>query len=198
MPERPPPREQKQALRRRILAARQAQAGKAELSARICARLIALPEYRRARTVLWYLDCRSELRTRETVARELQDRKVAAIPYVVGEDLRLWRLTAMDELAPGRFGILEPAPALRGSPQRQVAPRQVDLAIVPGVAFDPQGNRLGSGFGFYDRLLARMRPDTHLVAPCFQCQVVESVPAEPHDIRVHRVITEVRSYPEPH
>jgi len=115
----------------------------------------------------------------------------------VGNELRLWRLGGMDELAPGRFGILEPAPGLRGDPRRDIPPHRVDLVVVPGVAFDPQGNRLGSGFGFYDRLLARVRADTHLVAPCFQCQVVSCVPAEPHDIRVHQVITERHSYPEP-
>lgn len=192
-------RDQKRALRRRILAAREAQAAKAGLSARICTHLTALPEHGRARTILWYLDCRSELRTRETVARELEGPRTIAIPYVSGSDLRLWRLAGMDELEPGRFGILEPARGLRERTERHLDPRHVDLVVVPGVAFDPYGNRLGSGFGYYDRLLARMRPDTHLVAPCFQSQVVESVPAEPHDIRVHRVLTEMHSYPEdPH
>lgn len=68
----------------------------------------------------------------------------------------------------------------------------VDLAIVPGLAFDARGGRLGRGAGFYDRVLGRLRPSAWVVAPAFECQIVGDVPMDPHDRRVHAIVTERR------
>jgi 5-formyltetrahydrofolate cyclo-ligase len=151
-----------------------------------------LPEYKRAGTVLWYVSHGDELPTRDAIRRELDRGREVLVPYVDGPGLRLWRLRALEELRPGAFGILEPPPALRGAAAREAAPERIDLVVVPGVAFDPLGRRIGSGQGFYDRLLARLRADCVRAGLCYEAQVVDRVPAEPHDQPMDLVVTERR------
>ena len=76
-----------------------------------------------------------------------------------------------------------------------VAPGAVDWVLVPGVAFDPCGRRLGYGGGFYDRLLPLFAPGTARVAGAFDVQIVPRVPAAPHDLAVHTIVTETRTIP---
>lgn len=91
-------------------------------------------------------------------------------------------LRALAELIPGRFGVLEPD---AGCP---VVPlNQLDLVLVPGLAFDLAGRRLGRGKGFYDRLLAQVRG--HKSGVAFEAQIVPEVPEEPHDVRVNSILT---------
>ena len=85
--------------------------------------------------------------------RDASGDKRVVVPYCVGRRLELFRLTDMDELAEGTFTILEPRPELRERPERRVDVAEVDLVVVPGVAFDARGGRLGHGQGYYDRLL---------------------------------------------
>ena len=165
-------------------------------SRRICASIAASAEFRAARAVLLYADHGSEVRTGTLIVEALAQGKTIVVPYCVGDDLRLFRLENLDELAPGAYDIREPRPALRELAARRIAPDELDLVVVPGVAFDRSGARLGRGKGFYDRFLAQLRPDTFLVAPAFECQVFESIPTLPHDLPVHRVVTEVNVYPK--
>ena len=78
-----------------------------------------------------------------------------AVPWCDGDDLGLWRLEAVGELEPGTWGIPEPPPSRRDELARRIAPEAIDLVVVPGLAFDRRGRRLGHGKGYYDRLLAR-------------------------------------------
>lgn len=117
------------------------------------------------------------------------------VPYCQGEDLKLFRLRSMAELEPGVFSILEPRRELRQLPERQATIQEVDLVMVPGVAFDGQGGRLGHGRGYYDRLLRQARPETLFVGVAYQCQIFPEVPMLPTDVRMHRVITETAIYP---
>jgi len=174
---------------------RSAQADKDAVSRRICASVAARPEFDDARTVLFYVDHGSEVRTRSLLDEAFARGKTVVVPYCVGDDLRLFRLEAMSELSPGAYDILEPRPALRALADRHVAPADLDLVVVPGVAFDAHGARLGQGKGFYDRLIAQLRPETFLVAPAFECQMLDAVPTLPHDQPVHRVVTETNVYP---
>src|SRR5215207_5092722 len=96
----------------------------------------------------------------------------------------------MDELAAGKYRILEPRPELRELPGKKVDVAGLDLIIVPGVAFDLRGARLGQGFGYYDRLLGRARPDTPLVALAFECLIFPHVPTQAHDVFMDRIVTE--------
>lgn len=116
------------------------------------------------------------------------------VPYCQGDDLKLFRLRSMAELAPGSFGILEPVEHLRTVPDRQASIHEVDLVVAPGVAFDRQGGRLGHGRGYYDRLLAQARPDTILVGLAYERQIFPELPTLPTDVRMHKVITETNIY----
>lgn len=87
---------------------------------------------------------------------------------------------------PGAYGLREPDPARC----RRVDPDEISLHLVPGLAFTAQGARLGQGGGYYDRWLAQVPDATPLVGVCFACQIVDSVPTEAHDRRVHHVVTD--------
>ncbi len=187
-------RERKKAIREQAHAARNAQPDKDDLSRRICATFMALPEYRAARTVLFYVDVRSEVRTRRSLPDALRSGKRIVVPYCVENQLELFLLESMDELAVGAFRILEPKPELRPLPAKQVAVGELDLIMVPGVAFDRRGARMGHGFGYYDRLLEHARPDTPLVALAFECQLFPEVPTQAHDVFMDKIITEAAMY----
>ncbi len=187
--------EQKNEIRRRAHANRDAQADKDELSREICAKFAALPEYACARTVMYYIDVRSEVRTRHALpadlASALADGKKIVVPWCndCGE-LELFHLERMDELAVGMYKILEPKPELRGLPGKQVRAEDLDLVMVPGVAFDRSGARMGHGKGYYDKLLQHTRANAPLVALAFECQLFPEIPTAPHDIFMDLIITE--------
>jgi 5-formyltetrahydrofolate cyclo-ligase len=174
---------------------RRQQPDKERLSQAICERLASLPEYAAARTVMFYVDVRSEVRTRQFLPTALAQGKQVVVPYCVADELELFRLASLDELAVATFGILEPKPDLRTLPQKRVEPEELDLVMVPGVAFDLQGGRTGHGRGYYDRLLGRVRPDAPLIGIAFECQIFPEIPMLPHDIRMDKVITERAIYP---
>jgi 5-formyltetrahydrofolate cyclo-ligase len=184
----------KRAIRRQAEANRRAQPDKDEASRIICDKLAARPEYAAAGTVMGYVDFNSEVRTRRFLSAALGGDKRIVVPYCLDQDLGLFLLESMEELAPGTWGILEPKGELRRSGDRRVDASQLDLVIVPGVAFDRTGARLGHGRGYYDRLLAGVRPDCALVALAFECQVFSQIPTEPHDVGMHAVITEKGVY----
>jgi len=88
-------------------------------------------------------------------------------------------------LVPGAFGIMEPA-------GKKVPPDEIDFVVVPGLAFDLEGNRLGRGKGYYDRFLRKLKPDAFLCGVAFECQVLEEVPHADEDIPVNALVTEKR------
>ncbi len=90
------------------------------------------------------------------------------------------------------LGILEPKAEWRRCVERRVDVAELDLIVVPGIAFDHNGGRLGHGKGYYDQLLQFARPDTMLVALAFECQIFPQIPMQPHDIPMHKLITERR------
>ena len=129
----------KKAIREKAHAARNAQPDKDELSRAICAQAAALPAYRAARTVLYYVDVRSEVRTRHSFADALASGKRIVVPYCVNNELELFLLEDVGELAVGMYKILEPRPELRDVPAKKLAVSELDLIMVPGVAFDRNG-----------------------------------------------------------
>jgi 5-formyltetrahydrofolate cyclo-ligase len=186
--------ERKQRLREQALIKRDAQPDKDELSGAICRRATTLAEYVRAGTVLWYLDVRTEVRTRYDLPDALAGGKRIVVPYCVGSELALFHLESMDELSVGRYRIMEPKPELRRVAVKKVEPADLDLILAPGVAFDLRGARLGHGFAYYDKLMRRARPDAAIVGLAFECQLFPEVPTEAHDIFVNRVVTERTVY----
>jgi 5-formyltetrahydrofolate cyclo-ligase len=181
-------------------AARNAQADKDAVSAEICRQILQQSWYQSARTVMWYLHCRSEVRTLSTVVAELASDKRIVVPYCTVDaegqkQLGLWHLQAIEELQTGMWNILEPPCRRWLEPAKQVKAGELDAVIVPGVAFDKQGGRLGNGAGYYDRLLSKVRPDTVLAAICYEAQLLPEIAMDVHDVFMDRVITERAIYP---
>jgi 5-formyltetrahydrofolate cyclo-ligase len=109
-----------------------------------------------------------------------------ALPRVEGEKLIFHRVASLAELKPGSHGAREPA----ADERTRVFATNATVVLVPGVAFDLAGARLGRGGGFYDRLLAHPHFAARRIAVCFACQLVERVPVEPHDVEVDEIVTE--------
>ncbi len=191
MPEATP---DKTALRTAAEERRRRQRGKDRLSAAVCARFAALAPYAAAATVMAYVGVRNEVRTLPLLTAMLIEGKQLVVPFCAEGELRLFRLYDLDELRPGHFGIPEPSPALRRLAQRRADPRSIDLVMVPGVAFDRRGGRIGQGRGYYDRFLARLREDAFTAGLAFECQLFPAVPMEPHDVFLDAVVTEERLY----
>jgi len=183
----------KRALRKEVLRERIAlsAAQVAARSRRIWARLFALPAYRRAGTVKYFVDFRNEVATGGAIRHSLAVGKRVLVPLTDSAERRMTPAQILDypgDLQPGAYGILEPRP----DRLRPVPPEEIDLVAVPGVAFDPAGNRLGYGGGFYDRFLPRLRPTTSLVALAFELQIRDQVYPEAHDCPVDWIVTEER------
>lgn len=188
-------RERKDALRKQAHANRNAQENKDELSRRIVGAFMSLPEYAVAETVMFYIDVRSEVRTRHDLEPALQSGKTIVIPWCNTEgELELFRLDSMDELEVGMYKILEPTSELRSMPEKQVNVESLDLIMVPGVGFDRRGGRMGHGKGYYDKLLQHARRNTPLIALAFECQVFDEIPVADHDIYMDKLITEDHVY----
>jgi len=194
----------KRELRERVLAQRRelAAAEAARLSRRIASRLVNLSVYREARCVLGYASCRNEVDTWEIMTRCQADGKSLGLPRVEeGEGkLSLHRVGQPSrDLIPGYRGILEPP---LGVPE--LPPEAVDVVLVPGVAFDRLGNRLGQGGGYYDRLLAGLRSPkvagrrgapVVAVGLAYEFQVFSRVPTSTADHGVDLVVTEAGVWP---
>lgn len=188
----------KQLQRQRAYAARNAQLGKDAVSAEICGKLLAQSWYQAAQTVLWYVHCRSEVRTLTVLSRELYGGKHLVVPYCTEiegiKQLGLWRLNDVDELQPGMWNILEPPRERWLETGKLCAIEELDVVVTPGVGFDRQGGRLGNGAGYYDRLLSQVRDDAIMAAVCYESQLLPEIEMEPHDVYMDYVITENAVY----
>lgn len=148
-------------------------------------RLVLTPEFAAATVVALYSPVRNEVFTEEifTVARH--SGKIVAYPRVRGTLLEFVEVAEQQDLVSGAYGILEPGGT------RVVPSAALELIVVPGVAFDLTGHRLGYGKGYYDRYLHTRRGQ--LAGLCFDFQLVETLPAEAHDVRMNLVVTEERT-----
>lgn len=145
-------------------------------------RLEQTAEFQQARRVLLYNSLPDELSTVEFLHHCLTlPGKEIFLPRVNGDDIDILPYTGDASLGVGAFGIFEPIG------DDLIAPETIDLVVVPGVAFDRAGNRVGRGKGYYDRLLAQTAAVRIGVA--YSCQLFDAVPAEPHDCRMTMVIT---------
>ncbi|MGH3089640.1 MAG: 5-formyltetrahydrofolate cyclo-ligase [Rubrobacteraceae bacterium] len=188
-------RETKSRLRREVLHRRDTltESKRAAGSAEILRKVRGLAAYREANVVLAYSSFGSELRTAGFLRSVLEEGKTLALPRIDREKklLNLHAVRNLDEdLEPGVWGIREP-----GADLPAVDLAEVDIALVPGVAFDARGGRLGHGAGFYDRLLGSSKKRPLLVAGAFEVQMVEGVLMAAHDIPMDLVATESRFCP---
>ncbi len=141
----------------------------------------ATESYQKAKTIYGYLPYNQEVRTVPILERALKDGKQVAVPKVYGDEMRFIFLTDMDQVAAGYAGIPEP---LADGP---VAKDPTALVLMPGLAFDEKGRRIGYGGGFYDRFLAA-EPSHPTIALCYAFQVLPEIPAEEFDIPVDQVL----------
>lgn len=182
--------EAKEALRQEVLARRDALADRAERGRRIEEAVGLLDAVTAARTVSSYVGVKTEVPTLDLIGRLLFHGVTVAVPWREGNELVLSRLQDLSDLVPSSFGLLEPTPAICGDPGREIPAVACDVLLIPGVAFDRTGARLGYGRGYYDRLLRRCRPDALRIGLAFACQLVDRVPTTAQDERVHLIVTE--------
>jgi 5-formyltetrahydrofolate cyclo-ligase len=183
----------KRGLRARILRERDATPAedRATASASIAALLLARDDFASSKTVLLTLPFGSEWDTRALLRAALAGAKTVALPRVnlATRMLDICAITRIEhDAAPGYRGIPEP-----GAHCELLGVASIDWVLVPGVAFDRAGHRIGYGGGYYDRLLPLLRADAHRVAGAFELQLVDHVPAASHDVAVDAVVTEARS-----
>jgi 5-formyltetrahydrofolate cyclo-ligase len=176
---------EKRLLRQQMRAKREA-AHDPHLSAQVCARVLTLAPYAAARTVFVYYAVGSEVDTRPLIDEMIAGGKQVCLPSIRGQGLMDAR--RMDAIEPGPYGI----PAPRGA---IVPPDQIDLVLVPGLAFDPLCRRLGQGGGYYDRYLAACFAPS--VGLAYACQMLDVLPIEPHDTQLDYVVTEKKLYRRP-
>lgn len=157
-------------------------AERVRLSADLCRRLGATEAWRRARTVLLYASLPDEVDTAGLIAAAGRQAKRVVLPVVDGDRLILRYYEGFARMAAGRFSILEPSD--EAEPLADVA--RLDLAVIPGRAFTPDGLRLGRGRGYYDRLLPSLCCPT--VGLAFPCQMLDTLPADPWDVRLGAVL----------
>jgi len=155
-----------------------------EASALIEKRVLSLPEYKKAKCVLLYCSNWSEVMTEGLIAKTIEQKGFCVLPYEDNGELGLAKISDISKLVFGKFGIKEPP---RGD---IVEPGAVDFALIPGVAFDHEGHRLGYGHGYYDRLLKKIR--CQLVGLAYEVQILDEIPCEDCDVPVQWIATENR------
>ncbi len=186
-------REAKRSLRARVLRERDALPAelRASASAAIVAALAARDDFALASTLLLTLPFGSEWDTRALIRAALERGKRVALPRV-NAGSRMLDLCAVTDVvndtAAGFRGIFEP-----GAHCELLPVDAIDWVLVPGVAFDVEGRRIGYGGGYYDRLLPRLPSNARRVSGAFEVQVVDQVPAAGHDLAIDALVTETRS-----
>ncbi len=157
-------------------------------SAEIARKLFSLKNYLKAKTVLFYLSLDGEVDTVSMIRDSMKQGKRVAVPVIRRETRDIVPSLLVDydaELTCGPFGIRHP----KEEYIRPVGLNDIDLVIVPGLAFDKAGNRLGRGHGYYDRFLGRLPKDVPTVGLAFAFQILEDFPPlEPHDLSVTTVL----------
>lgn len=154
----------------------------------IAARVAALPSFAAARTVALYAPIGAEVDPGELALAAVAAGKQVVWPRLLpGRRDLSFAAAAPDELEPGPRGTRQPA-----AQAPEVPAGSIDLVLVPGVAFDGQGRRLGRGGGYYDATLPALAEGALRVGVAFDCQIAAAVPAEPHDAAVDLVATELR------
>ncbi len=180
---------EKKQMRETVLARRDAMAPALRTTAShaIIEKICALPNYQEANVVLIYMGFGSEIETQTLFERILADAKMTVLPRVdrASQSLILHVVSTVSELVTSKWGIREPHTDAPSMPINAI-----EFMLMPGVAFDRSGNRLGYGRGYYDKLLSDASPALARVAAGFSCQLVEAVPVGPNDQKIDILITE--------
>ena len=182
-----PIREHKKILRRKFLSARReiSQAERDRISHALIEKFLATEIYRQAKIIMAYASTPDELQLDRLFAACFADKKILAIPFIRGKGaMQAVEVPNFDALEMGAFNILTVKKNLR----KLIEPAQIDVVIVPGVAFDKCGNRLGLGGGYYDRFLSEA-VNAKKIAFAYDFQLIDNLPNEAHDAKVDAVLT---------
>ena len=152
---------------------------KAEMSARICRQVLTDPHWAKANTVFLYHALTDEVDTTMLIDAAMHEGKTVLLPVIDGDDLRLKIHTGATQT--GSYSIQEPIG------EEFTCYKEIALAIVPGMAFDKKGNRLGRGRGFYDRTLPKLA-EAYKIGLCFPFQFLESIPSEAYVIKMDAIL----------
>jgi len=154
-------------------------------------RLFEFANFLESKVVLLYMHTNGEVVTNNIIKRCFESNKIIVLPAfdIIKHTMQLMRVDNLDsDLKPGLRGVLEPDPECC----KIVPIDSIDIAIIPGVALDEKGGRIGSGQGYYDRLIPKLSITTRKVALALESQIIKQVPVESHDKHVDIVITEKR------
>jgi len=184
----------KEEIRRKILNKRLSLSSKdiRDKSRQVFLNLAETVEYINSQNIMFYVATRSEVQTEEMIKMSIKMGKNVFVPIILPECINLAPSKIFDfdiELEKGKKGILEP----KKEYYRLFPSENIDLIIVPGVAFDLRGNRIGRGFGYYDNFLRKVRSSVKIVALAFEMQIVKKIPNDKNDIQVNKIITEKRT-----
>ena len=152
-----------------------------EKSAALAEQLFATEQYRQAKTLYGYLPYNQEVRTVPILEQALRDGKRVAVPKVYGDEMRFLYIEDLSLVEKSSFGIPEP---IADGP---VAMEEDALILMPGLAFDPRGNRMGYGGGYYDKYL-QAQPNHPTVALCYDFQMLPQLDTQDHDVPVDLVL----------
>lgn len=179
----------KRVLRASMLEARQrlSRAEQDASAALMLEALTSLREYAAARSVALYVASYGEVPTGALINRAIAAGKAVLLPAVTTQGVVFRRITTEADLVRGRYGIQEPPPYCKA-----LEPSEIDLFVIPGVAFDLSGKRIGYGKGYYDRALHNLENSGKLIGLCYDFQLVDVIVGEPHDVVMDLVITERR------
>ncbi len=153
----------------------------ADASDALAKQFFATGYYQNAKTIYGYLPYNQEVRTVPILEQALRDGKKVAVPKVYGDRMQFVYMQDLSQVAPSDMGIPEPIG------DEPVAEDKTALVLMPGLAFDKRGNRMGYGGGYYDKFLAA-EPDHPTVALCYGFQMVDSIPTDDYDIPVDLVL----------
>jgi len=182
-------RKVKERIRKEISETLNNQAGKEAVrkSAFIKKKLFSLPEFKKAKLVMFYASKQNEVDTGEMIDEALRTGKRVALPRCVGQKTFIAKEISNrhTDLEKGAYGIYEPR---KKAPDVDI--KEIGLVVVPGVAFDIKNRRLGRGKGYYDRFLKKLPPGRTTIGLAFSFQMVKNLPKDSHDIPVSKVITD--------
>ena len=155
-----------------------------EKSKKIEDNLFNLEQYKKSKTVMFFVSFNSEVNTHDMIKKALKN-KTIIVPKVEHHEIEPSVIIDFDNLIPARFGILEPIEIMK------IVYKNIDMVLVPGIVFDKEGHRIGYGFGYYDRFLRKVTK-AKKIGLAFDFQVVDKIPKESHDVPVDMIVTEER------
>jgi 5-formyltetrahydrofolate cyclo-ligase len=183
----------KKEIRKQVLAKRASlgEAARTKKSLLIQKKVMALAEYRTARTLMLFMSFRDEVETKGLADDVLAGGKRLVLPFCAPGGIIIPAVVKdLGELVTGKWGIREPA----GERLVKAEISEINFVLVPGAAFDLAGNRLGYGMGYYDRFFQHLSPSVPRVAAAFNCQIISEVPVAEHDKKMSLLITEEKVY----